>query len=176
VGLEPDGRVILSQKCIQISDKTDAPGCNLFLVAFGCFASYIYFGMGDHYILNDDHSVTAVDLQTWAKWYEGDRTGVDHRRVADSQIGDQYWVSTVFLAIDHSFGSGPPLLFETMVFALESDGSINFADLDCRRYSTWDEAMAGHNEIVAEWTPAAVPPKELGIDATRRRNRKLRVH
>ena len=60
----------------------------------------------------------------------------NERRVAWTEIGDAT-VSTVFLAVDHSFGDGPPLLFETMVFG---------GALDCEqvRYATWEEAEAGH--------------------------------
>lgn len=46
-------------------------------------------------------------------------------------------VSTVFLGLDHSWGDGPPLLFETMEFGGPRDG-------DCDRCSTWDEAEAQH--------------------------------
>lgn len=54
------------------------------------------------------------------------------------------WVSTVFLTINHQFDpNGPPVLFETMVFPME-----NMTDLYCARYSTYDEAEAGHWEAV----------------------------
>jgi hypothetical protein len=48
-------------------------------------------------------------------------------------------VSTVFLATDHAWDGGPPLLFETMIFGGDHDE-------DQWRYSTWDEAVAGHEE------------------------------
>lgn len=52
-------------------------------------------------------------------------------------------VSTVFLALDHShYPSGPPILFETMVFGGPHDEHTD-------RYATWDEAVAGHNRILA---------------------------
>ena len=47
----------------------------------------------------------------------------------------------VFLGLDHSFGSGPPLLFETMVFGGPLDEEMD-------RYTTWDEAEAGHKAMV----------------------------
>jgi hypothetical protein len=49
------------------------------------------------------------------------------------------YVSTVFLGLDHSFGEGPPQLFETMIFGGEHDEYQE-------RYSTWDEAEAGHKK------------------------------
>ena len=83
----------------------------------------------------DGHEVKECDLMTWAEWYE-----TADRKVARETIGDSD-ISTVFLGIDHSFGEGPPLLFETMVFNGKLDGEIN-------RYSTWDDAVAGHNAMV----------------------------
>lgn len=46
-------------------------------------------------------------------------------------------ISTVFIGIDHSFGFGAPLLFETMVFNGPLDG-------DQDRFANWDQAEAGH--------------------------------
>lgn len=43
----------------------------------------------------------------------------EHKTIFKDEI-DDIIVSTVFLGIDHSFGvSGPPVLFETMVFGIE---------------------------------------------------------
>ena len=75
---------------------------------------------------------------------------VEARRVAFTDLGT-YSVSTVFLCLDHAMFGGPPMLFETMVFGdgiTEADDSI--VENGMRRYSTWDEAEAGHNEMVAE--------------------------
>jgi len=49
-------------------------------------------------------------------------------------------VSTVWLGLDHGYGGGPPLIFETMVF-----GGAH--DEDQWRYPTEVEALAGHAEI-----------------------------
>lgn len=71
-----------------------------------------------------------------------ERTGRDPWRVAETNFG-RARISTVFLGIDHSFGSGgPPLLFETMIFGGRLDEFQN-------RCGTWDEAEAMHNEAVA---------------------------
>lgn len=51
-------------------------------------------------------------------------------------------VSTVFLSIDHNYTDhGPPIVFETLVFGGPMDDSM-------RRYATWAEAEAGHDEVV----------------------------
>lgn len=56
------------------------------------------------------------------------------------------WVSTVFLAIDHSWGDSDPLLFETMVFPNDS-----MLDKDMARCSTYEQAVTQHNEMVTKW-------------------------
>jgi hypothetical protein len=90
--------------------------------------------MSDHYIL-DGRTPVPTDMMTWAKWFEtADRT------VSKTQIGE-WEVSTVFLGLDHAFGDGPPLLFETLVFGGPLDSNMV-------RYSTWDQAEAGHAEMV----------------------------
>jgi hypothetical protein len=55
-------------------------------------------------------------------------------------------VSTVYLGLDHSFMGGPPMIFESMVFG---PGASN--DWDMRRYSTEEQAIKGHWEMVKEW-------------------------
>lgn len=92
--------------------------------------------MGDKYILDGKRAVECHYLMAWAKWFE---TG--DRRVADETIGDAR-VSTVFLSLDHSYGEGPPMLFETMVFG----GPL---DQEQDRCTTWDEAEAMHAAMVA---------------------------
>lgn len=64
------------------------------------------------------------------------------KRVAADTIGD-LWVSTVWMGLDHSWGSGPPLIFETMVF-----GDGPWGDWQ-DRYASEAEALAGHQRIVA---------------------------
>ena len=50
-------------------------------------------------------------------------------------------VSTVFLGLDHSFVSGPPVLFETMIFGGQYDQEM-------WRYHTKAEAEIGHKAVV----------------------------
>lgn len=86
--------------------------------------------MSDHYIL-DGKTPKKVDLMTWARWFEN-----AERHVANIKQGD-IRVSTVFLGLDHSFGYGPPMLFETMIFGGEHD---QYQD----RCSTWEQAEEMH--------------------------------
>jgi hypothetical protein len=64
------------------------------------------------------------------------------RRVARDEF-DGIMVSTVFLVLNHAFGDGPPLWFETMVFGGADDQY-------CDRYHTWADAEAGHAAVVAK--------------------------
>jgi Lar family restriction alleviation protein len=59
------------------------------------------------------------------------------RTVAKDHLASGVRVSTVFIGLDHQFGEGPPLLFETMIVGGPHDGYQN-------RCSTWDEAVAMH--------------------------------
>jgi len=89
--------------------------------------------MMDHYIL-DGHTPVACDMMTWARSFEK-----TDRRVAKT-VKDEISVSTVFLGLNHQYDpSGPPLLFETMIFGGEHDE-------DCTRCSTWEEAEKMHAE------------------------------
>lgn len=90
------------------------------------------------YILDaNGEPVPVSDVDNWGTWI----VGGGNRHVGRTLSGDVY-VSTVFLGVDHRFGaSGPPLLFETMVFGGPLDG-------EQERYCTRAEAIAGHAAMV----------------------------
>jgi len=69
------------------------------------------------------------------------------RRVAETTLPNGKYVSTVWLGADHNFHGGRPLIFETMVFP----GETSRLDLDCERYATEAEAIAGHQAMVEKW-------------------------
>lgn len=65
-----------------------------------------------------------------------------------TQVGD-YEVSTVDLGIDHSFGLGKPLYYETMIFLKGNDLEEENIFVDYQvRYSTEKEARKGHEEAI----------------------------
>lgn len=71
-----------------------------------------------------------------------------YKRIAETTLNSGRRVSTVWLGLNHNFDvSGPPLIFETMVFPSEKEWS----ELDCRRYATEQEALAGHRAMVEKW-------------------------
>jgi len=73
-----------------------------------------------------------VDMMEWAKWFE-----TAERHVAKTEISKEVNVSTVFLGLDHNYGGGTPILFETMILGGEHDEYQE-------RYATYEEAEAGH--------------------------------
>ncbi len=91
--------------------------------------------MPDFYILEGKTVVTTDDSSKWGKVFKGGNRTVCKTKVEEIEI------STVFLGLDHQYGEGPPLLFETMVFG----GKL---DEEQERYSTWDEAEKGHEGMV----------------------------
>jgi hypothetical protein len=91
--------------------------------------------MGRHYILDESNTPVAVDLMAWVSFIDRDRN-----RVALDERGD-VTVSTVFLGLDHSFGFGPPVLWETMIFGGEHDQYQE-------RYTSHADAVEGHKRAV----------------------------
>lgn len=61
--------------------------------------------------------------------------------VASTERGDVA-VSTIWLGVNHQYGDGPPLIFETMVFGGEHNGYQI-------RYPNVDEARRGHELVEA---------------------------
>ena len=93
-----------------------------------------------HYKLVDRVAVPC-SFEEWAICFQQ-----DDRIIARDEVF-YYLISTVFLGLNHQFTDGaPPILFETMVFDAK-DGQ----DLDefTRRYITYEQAEAGHQETIA---------------------------
>ena len=95
--------------------------------------------MSDYYILKG-HEVEKVDLVTWAKWLEENHSA---KIVKQEDVGG-YFVSTVFLGLDHRFGDGPPVLFETLVFKRKPDGEVDYCEVHGERCGTYDGAEEMH--------------------------------
>ncbi len=95
------------------------------------------------YILVDGKPVLEPDPRKFDDWYQD----IANRRVGKTKVGNRT-VSTVFLAIDHNFGTSlepEPVLWETMVFPDDSS-----EDEACYRYTSVESARAGHEAIVKE--------------------------
>lgn len=115
------------------------------------------------YILKDHIPVEVEDGAEAFRWRDANWQ--------DCTVGKTYIghieVSTVFLILDHSFGMGRPILFETMVFGFDDWVRIWVShpkdhrrvptpkpppppDRFQERYSSWDEAQKGHDRMVAQ--------------------------
>lgn len=94
-----------------------------------------------HKLTGTDPWAVGKDKVSLGVTYAGEHLGVRYGRTETV-----VHVSTVFLSLDHAYHvgteKGPPLLFETMVFGLPDGGEYQ------ERYSTWEEAEAGHKETV----------------------------
>lgn len=88
--------------------------------------------MNGRYVLDGKVPRRVEDAKEWAQTWEV-------TSVARDTIG-KILISTVFLGFDHNFGS-EPLLFETMIFGLQSEDY-------CWRCSTWEQAEAQHRRAV----------------------------
>lgn len=127
-----------------------------------------------HWILDDHGQPVEVEvydefgnldmhaLLRWARWFE-----TADRHIAKTDVGP-FWISTVFLGLDHNFGEDrAPKIFETMVFdnerrdlktAVEAVVRMQVShDTDLGdegfwgimwRYSTREEAEQGHAAAV----------------------------
>jgi len=104
-------------------------------------------------ILNEAKEVVVVrSAREWGEWMNS----VENRRVAETSLNG-WWVSTVFLGINHDYsGAGPGIWFETMVFAEGKEPMVpelggklreHLTDMQLR-YRTYAEATRGHEGLV----------------------------
>lgn len=88
-----------------------------------------------------------MELMVYANHFEDPK----YKIVKQEDVGD-VWISTVWLGLDHGFGGGKPIIFETMVFPRKT-GEVDYGDeLEQERYCTEEEALKGHKEMVKKYT------------------------
>lgn len=98
--------------------------------------------MPSRYFILVDRQAVPCNLHRWVAWFVTHDRHVAHTELPG--LDKPVRVSTVFLGLDHRyFSSGPPILFESLVFGGPLDG-------DMYRYCTWDEAAVGHAMLVDE--------------------------
>lgn len=98
----------------------------------------------NHFHLNQQgEPVLSKNLREWGEFTEKDpkQSG---RIVKQERIG-HYWISTVFLMLDHSWGEGPPVLWETMVFTDRESHPLNSQQDRCS--GSREQAMAMHEKM-----------------------------
>lgn len=92
-----------------------------------------------------DRKGQPLELLEWDKLFQDP----DYKIVKKEAVG-QYFISTVWIGINDDLFSDIPVIFETIIFVkddLESDENdtiLSYMD----RYSTEEEALAGHEKAV----------------------------
>lgn len=104
------------------------------------------------YVLIGQTPVPAKDVLEMANMFGDDF----NRRVKLTKVGP-VTVSTVFLGINHQFGDGPPILFETMAWIdMEHEAYGKKYDRNWENYqercSTWLEAEEMHRRAVEHFS------------------------
>ncbi len=94
-----------------------------------------------------------MDMNDPDRWLRDGDPFKDPRRIVARNDVDHYWVSTVFLVIDHAFMGGEPVLWETMVFRKDPPET----DLYSERYTSREAAAQGHARVVAELLAGKLP-------------------
>lgn len=105
----------------------------------------------DSYYLDDDLKIQkATNREESLRGFD-DR---DKKIVVQEWVG-MAWLSTVFLVIDHSFGRGVPVLWESMTFN-------NFSDEEEQRRCSGerDEAVLMHEKLKAELFARMTPEEK----------------
>lgn len=104
---------------------------------------------------DDGYAVPCEDLLEWAMWIE---TGRQKWQLIDTIEG--FRVSTIFLGLDHNWGNGDPLLWETMIFDHNHEYTAKIfrrkmqvaPDIGQWRFSFKEEAYQFHRDKVKELT------------------------
>jgi hypothetical protein len=99
------------------------------------------------YRLNPDFSVSPIEGEDAVLEWAGNVETLPKLAYHEfPNLGQTVRVSTIFLGLDHNHGpGGPPVLFETMIFA----PNIPSLDQTQHRYTTYQDAIAGHAQAVA---------------------------
>lgn len=94
------------------------------------------------YKLDENKNAIPCEVLEWGEQLE-EMSISGAKIVANEEVNGKI-ISTVWLGVNHSYNDGfPPLIFETMIF--EGDSCW---DIYCDRYSSWDEALAGHQKAI----------------------------
>ena len=101
-----------------------------------------------------DENSEPVEIDILSSSYSSYKESQEKHTIQDENIGDCEIVSTTFLGLDHSYGVGDPVLFETMVFG----GKL---DQEQVRYTSWEDAKKGHKKMLEK-----VRATEKGVDGS----------
>jgi hypothetical protein len=110
------------------------------------------------YILNEEGDPVLVPTENLRDFVKAGSLFEDmaRRRVAETRQSEDFWVSTVFLMIDHKMGGSEPVLWETMIFGGSHDGYQE-------RSRTLEEAILQHRQAVRVAFPVDPPETIWGV-------------
>lgn len=111
-----------------------------------------------------------------SKYYDRDSNEISHDRFMELQAKESYrvvkqeevndfYISTIWLGLDHGFGQSEPMIFETLVFTNDGIQGEMF------RYSTLDQAVKGHKALISKYKKVAdeaKPPRKTRPPKKRR--------
>lgn len=95
------------------------------------------------YMETDDGVYEEMD---YAKMGEYQR---EHRIIQQDKVGT-FFISTVWLGLDHGYGEGEPHIYETMIFDESEEGPSypDWPDMYQERYSRWKSALKNHRRVL----------------------------
>lgn len=107
----------------------------------------------DHYILDENDCPRLATFEQYHAWQrslpEDIKTSLGFK-LARTEENDVL-VSTVYLGLDHAFDSGPPMLWETMVFCAGEENNY------CERAATRKQALENHEKYVRKYIQKIEP-------------------
>lgn len=111
----------------------------------------------DAYYVLDGDVVRKTTRDEAFDWLSTDET---KKFIAQEDVG-RFYVSTVFMIQDHGLtDSGPPVVFETMVFEREEDGNLNMTGVFTERCATLAEARAMHARTCERVRAGEIPESD----------------
>jgi hypothetical protein len=108
-----------------------------------------------------DGELEKLTIVEYAKWQKEQPEEYAAEHCVAKETVNGLHVSTVCLFIDHSFGQGAPVIYETLVFDWRRGDSTSFSEITGERYRTRAEAAEGHVRFVARVKNGEIVPPDL---------------
>jgi len=89
------------------------------------------------YKLDKENNPVPCEAVEFSEWEKDNM----NQKILKQDHFDDVMVSTVFLGLDHGFGSKGPVLWETMIFGGQHDQYME-------RYDSYEKACIGHQRAV----------------------------
>ena len=109
--------------------------------------------MSNWYILDENNNPILSEARIVGRWMEENK----QKRIIALTEFDDICLSTVFLCLDHDFLDHKPILYESLWFEGVFDGKM-------QRYSTREEAIVGHKEMLCEYIVEVIKNVPPGLD------------